>query len=217
MTINFQGAVYHRAGQYIDFYVLIVTWQHTYWSPTLITSPNITLWYWVSTSWQVAVKTNKSVCPALHAFRRCIVSCLQPVNTVVDHLLWLSRELSKFWENNPDHVIGVSQVLAYNVVYIYTHTHTQGESAQQTLSVGHERCGYLLSGTKDLLCILGNVGLWPSHSTRNIFPPAARLLNSSSNEKNSFSWLALLTFPCTTLCCRIKNTWLWNLVILDSF
>lgn len=125
MTINFQGAVYHRAGQYIDFYVLIVTWQHTYWSPTLITSPNITLWYWVSTSWQVAVKTYKSVCPALHAFRRCIVSCLQPVNTVVDHLLWLSRELSKFWENNPDHVIGVSQVLAYNVVYIYTHTHTE--------------------------------------------------------------------------------------------
>lgn len=94
MTINFQGAVYHRAGQYINFYVLIVTWQHTYWSPTLITSPNITLWYWVSTSWQVAVKTYKSVCPALHAFRRCIVSCLQPVNTVVDHLLWLSRELS---------------------------------------------------------------------------------------------------------------------------
>lgn len=125
MTINFQGAVYHRAGQYIDFYVLIVTWQHTYWSPTLITSPNITLWYWVSTSWQVAVKTYKSVCPALHAFRRCTVSCLQPVNTVVDHLLWLSRELSKFWENNPDHVIGVSQVLAYNVVYIYTHTHKE--------------------------------------------------------------------------------------------
>lgn len=125
MTINFQGAVYHRAGQYIDFYVLIVTWQHTYWSPTLITSPNITLWYWVSTSWQLAVKTYKSVCPALHAFRRCIVSCLQPVNTVVDHLLWLSRELSKFWENNPDHVIGVSQVLAYNVVYIYTHTHKE--------------------------------------------------------------------------------------------
>lgn len=125
MTINFQGAVYHRAGQYINFYVLIVTWQHTYWSPTLITSPNITLWYWVSTSWQVAIKTYKSVCPALHAFRRCIVSCLQPVNTVVDHLLWLSRELSKFWENNPDHVIGVSQVLAYNVVYIYTHTHTR--------------------------------------------------------------------------------------------
>lgn len=125
MTINFQGAVYHRAGQYINFYVLIVTWQHTYWSPTLITSPNITLWYWVSTSWQVAVKTYKSVCPALHAFRRCIVSCLQPVNTVVDHLLWLSRELSKFWENNPDHVIGVSQVLAYNVVYIHTHTHKE--------------------------------------------------------------------------------------------
>lgn len=125
MTINFQGAVYHRAGQYIDFYVLIVTWQHTYWSPKLITSPNMTLWYWVSTSWQVAVKTYKSVCPALHAFRRCIVSCLQPVNTVVDHLLWLSRELSKFWENNPDHVIGVSQVLAYNVVYIHTHTHKE--------------------------------------------------------------------------------------------
>lgn len=125
MTINFQGAVYHRAGQYIDFYVLIVTWQHTYWSPTLITSPNITLWYWVSTSWQVAVKTYKSVCPALLAFRMCIVSCLQPVNTVVDHLLWLSRELSKFWENNPDHVIGVSQVLAYNVVYMYTHTHKE--------------------------------------------------------------------------------------------
>lgn len=125
MTINFQGAVYHRAGQYIDFYVLIVTWQHTYWSPTLITSPNITLWYWVSTSWQVAIKTYKSVCPALLAFRMCIVSCLQPVNTVVDHLLWLSRELSKFWENNPDHVIGVSQVLAYNVVYIYTHTHKE--------------------------------------------------------------------------------------------
>lgn len=125
MTINFQGAVYHRAGQYIDFYVLIVTWQHTYWSPTLITSPNITLWYWVSTSWQVAIKTYKSVCPALHAFRMCIVSCLQPVNTVVDHLLWLSRELSKFWENNPDHVIGVSQVLAYNVVYMYTHTHKE--------------------------------------------------------------------------------------------
>lgn len=125
MTINFQGAVYHRAGQYIDFYVLIVTWQHTYWSPKLITSPNMTLWYWVSTSWQVAVKTYKSVCPALHAFRRCIVSCLQPVNTVVDHLLWLSRELSKFWENNPDHVIGVSQVLAYNVVYMYTHTHKE--------------------------------------------------------------------------------------------
>lgn len=125
MTINFQGAVYHRAGQYIDFYVLIVTWQHTYWSPTLITSPNITLWYWVSTSWQVAIKTYKSVCPALLAFRMCIVSCLQPVNTVVDHLLWLSRELSKFWENNPDHVIGVSQVLAYNVVYMYTHTHKE--------------------------------------------------------------------------------------------
>lgn len=125
MTINFQGAVYHRAGQYIDFYVLIVTWQHTYWSPTLITSPNMTLWYWVSTSWQVAIKTYKSVCPALHAFRMCIVSCLQPVNTVVDHLLWLSRELSKFWENNPDHVIGVSQVLAYNVVYMYTHTHKE--------------------------------------------------------------------------------------------
>lgn len=125
MTINFQGAVYHRAGQYIDFYVLIVTWQHTYWSPTLITSPDITLWYWVSTSWQVAIKTYKSVCPALLAFRMCIVSCLQPVNTVVDHLLWLSRELSKFWENNPDHVIGVSQVLAYNVVYIYTHTHKE--------------------------------------------------------------------------------------------
>lgn len=125
MTINFQGAVYHRAGQYIDFYVLIVTWQHTYWSPKLITSPNMTLWYWVSTSWQVAIKTYKSVCPALHAFRMCIVSCLQPVNTVVDHLLWLSRELSKFWENNPDHVIGVSQVLAYNVVYIHTHTHKE--------------------------------------------------------------------------------------------
>lgn len=125
MTINFQGAVYHRAGQYIDFYVLIVTWQHTYWSPKLITSPNMTLWYWVSTSWQVAIKTYKSVCPALHAFRMCIVSCLQPVNTVVDHLLWLSRELSKFWENNPDHVIGVSQVLAYNVVYMYTHTHKE--------------------------------------------------------------------------------------------
>lgn len=54
---------------------------------------------------------------------------------------------------------GVSQDLAHNVVYIYTHTHTRGESAQQTLSVGHERCGYLLSGTKGLLCILGNVGL----------------------------------------------------------
>lgn len=128
-------------------------------------------------------------------FTACKHSC-------ISSSLSLSRELSRFWENNPDHVTrGISGFS----LQCYIHIHKEG-LRNKLLSVERERCGCLLSGTEGLLCVLGNAGLEarpaasgiPPH--RNIFPAAARLLNSSSApppKKKIFSWVALLAFPCT--------------------
>ena len=108
-------------------------------------------------------------------FTACKHSC-------ISSSLSLSRELSRFWENNPDHVTrGISGFS----LQCYIHIHKEG-LRNKLLSVERERCGCLLSGTEGLLCVLGNAGLEarpaasgiPPH--RNIFPAAVRLLNSSS-------------------------------------
>ena len=185
---------YHKgAVQYID--VMSLSWYDNI--PT-----NITLCYWVSTTRQVAIKTNKSVCPAL-TFRRRIVSCLQPVNTVVYHLLSPSR--GSFPDSEKTILImspGVSQVSVYNVIYISTRKVCATNfwvwsvkdvgvyyQAPRVYSVFLEMQDWRLA----LLPLVSHhietsfLQLWDSST----HPPHLH------RKKKIFSWVALLAFPCT--------------------